>query len=421
MGGDSRAEAAAPRWRRGYLDSIAAALPAIMVFLAVLAIPLSSAHAFSLTDGQLASWIFALYAGPGLLGLVLALRYHQPLVLTGNVFAIILFASEGSRLAFPELAGAAVIAGAAVAILGLVGLSGRLARVIPAPIVLGLVAGAVLPFVVRTFTNVEQDPIVVGGSIVGYVVGRRFIRSVTPLLPALLVGVGAAAISGQLGPPPAFVPPSIAVTSPQLTLQAVATVTPVLVVIMLLQANVPSIVFLRSQGYDPPEREIDVVSGIGTVGLSILGPNAVSVPLPIMPLVAGPDCGAHERRQRAALAAGVGLVVIGLFAGVAVGLLRFLPIVLIQALAGLALIGVLTTSLKQVVGGPLVLGPVFAFATVQSGLSLLGLGPFFWGLVIGVIVSYVLERSELAALRGISRHVPSSERPRSEPRPGLGG
>jgi len=73
-----------------------------MVFLAVLAIPLSSAHAFSLTDGQLASWIFALYAGPGLLGLVLALRYHQPLVLTGNVFAIILFASEGSRLAFPE-------------------------------------------------------------------------------------------------------------------------------------------------------------------------------------------------------------------------------------------------------------------------------------------------------------------------------
>jgi len=109
-----------------------------MVFLAVLAIPLSSAHAFSLTDGQLASWIFALYAGPGLLGLVLALRYHQPLVLTGNVFAIILFASEGSRLAFPELAGAAVIAGAAVAILGLVGLSGRLARVIPAPIVLGL-------------------------------------------------------------------------------------------------------------------------------------------------------------------------------------------------------------------------------------------------------------------------------------------
>src|SRR2546427_769138 len=81
-------------------------------------------------------------------------------------------------------------------------------------------------------------------------------------------------------------------------------VPPVLIAIMVLQANVPSLVFLRSQGYDPPEREIDVVSGAGTVALSLLGPNAVSVPLPIMPLVAGPECGTRSRRFRAAVTAG---------------------------------------------------------------------------------------------------------------------
>jgi benzoate membrane transport protein len=192
--------------------------------------------------------------------------------------------------------------------------------------------------------------------------------------------------------------PVLEITPPTLSPQAVATVTPILVVIMLLQANVPSAVFLRSQGYDPPEREIDVVSGVGTIGLSLLGPNAVSVPLPIMPLVAGPDCGNLERRFRAAVAAGLALVLIGLFAGVAVDLVRFLPLSLIQALAGLALIGVLATSLRQVAAGPLVLGPLFAFAIVQSGLSLLGLGPFFWALVIGVLTSYVLERQGLASV-----------------------
>jgi benzoate membrane transport protein len=389
-----------PHGVRGYVDSIAAAMPAVMVFLAVLLIPLSTAPALSITNDQLSSWLLALYGGPGLLGIALAIRHKQPLVLTGNVFAIILFASEAGRLTFAELAGAAVIAGVIVAIMGIVGLSDRLAQIIPSGIVLGLVAGAVLPFVVRTFTNLGEDPLVVGSSIVGYVLARRFVGSITPLLPALAVGIVGAALSGQLGPLPEFVPPAIALTVPSFTAQAVATVTPVLIVIMLLQANVPSLVFLRSQGYDPPERSIDIVSGVGTVGLSLLGPNAVSVPLPVMPLVAGPECGANERRLRAALGAGVALVAIGLFAGVAVGLVRFLPVALVQALAGLALLGVLASSIRQVATGPLTLGPLFAFAIVQSGLSLLGLGAFFWGLVIGLGVSYLLEREELMAIRG---------------------
>jgi benzoate membrane transport protein len=395
--GDKAPAAEGQHMRSVVIDAVASAIPAVMVFLAVLAIPLSAAPGLALSNEQLSSWIFVLYAGPGLLGLLLAFRYRQPLVLTGNVFAIILFASESGRLTFSELAGAALVAGLVVAVVGVLGVSDRIARLIPAPIVLALVAGGVLPFVVRAFANVDQDPFVVGGTIVGYLFARRFISRVTPLLPALIVGVAVAAVVQELGPLPALVLPTFTVTEPSLTIEAVATITPVLIVILLLQANVPSTVFLRSQGYDPPSRTIDLISGVGTASLSLLGPNAVSIPLPIMPLIAGPECGSTNRRFRAAVAAGVALVAIGVFAGVAVGLVRFLPMSLIQTLAGLALFGVLASSLKQVLAGPLVVGPLFAFAIVQSGLTLFGLGPFLWALVIGLVATYLLEREQLAA------------------------
>jgi len=187
---------------RSALDPVAAALPAVMVFLAVLAIPLSAASALKLSNLQLSSWIFALYAGPGLLSLWLAIRHGQPLLLTGNVFAIILFASVAKEHTYAELSGASVLAGAAVAVMGIAGLTGRLSRLVPPPIVLGLLAGAVLPFVVRLFTNVGQEPLVVGGALAGYLLGRRFLGFVTPLLPALLTGIVIAAATGKLGPPP---------------------------------------------------------------------------------------------------------------------------------------------------------------------------------------------------------------------------
>jgi len=235
------APGAAPRGNTrpaALLDAVAAALPAIMVFFAVLTIPLGVAPSLKLSMGQLSSWLFALYAGPGILGLWLAIRHRQPLLLTGNVFAIILFASEGGRLSFAELGGASIVAGVVVAALGLTGLTGRLSRVVPAPIVLGLLAGAILPFVVRLFTNVGQDPVVVGGALIGYVAARRFLPRVTPVLPALVVGVGLAAVSGQLGAPQLALTP-LALTPPTFSVAAVVTVAPVLIALLVLQANLP--------------------------------------------------------------------------------------------------------------------------------------------------------------------------------------
>src|SRR5205085_12280025 len=115
------------------------------VYGAVLSIVLNAAGAsgLDLTQNQTSGWIAVVYGLPMIPSLILSLRYRMPMVLTGNIFALIFFATLGSRLSFPELAGAAILAGAIVLVTGLLGLTGRIAGWIPVSIVQGLVAGAV--------------------------------------------------------------------------------------------------------------------------------------------------------------------------------------------------------------------------------------------------------------------------------------
>jgi benzoate membrane transport protein len=54
---------------------------------------LAVAQEMDLSEAETSSWIRAVYGLPGLLGLVLAIRYRQPLLLTGNVFVLIFIAS----------------------------------------------------------------------------------------------------------------------------------------------------------------------------------------------------------------------------------------------------------------------------------------------------------------------------------------
>ncbi|HEX9236279.1 MAG TPA: benzoate/H(+) symporter BenE family transporter, partial [Actinomycetota bacterium] len=291
--------------RRG-LPALGVAIPIVILFVTILSIPLTAAQKLGLSDAQISSWIVTLYGVATALGLVLAIRYRQPLILTGNVFAIIFIASVHGQVSYRELIGASILAGAVVAILGAIGLSGHLAAWIPSPIVMGLLAGAVLPYVAGVFTALDQERLVVGSTIAAYILGRRFLTSRFPaIFPALLVGIAVTIVSGRLGQTSIhWTLPTIVVTAPTFTLRGFATATPVLVLLMTLQANVPSVVYLRSQGYTPPERTVDVVSGLGTVAGSLLGPTAISIPVLLTPLVAGPDAGEHAIRHWSAYLAG---------------------------------------------------------------------------------------------------------------------
>lgn len=398
---------------RRTLPALVASLPITIIFFAVLGIVLTAAgpDGLGLTDGQASGWIAVLYGLPTLVALVMTIRYRQPLLITGNIFAIIFFVSLGDRITFPALAGASMVAGAIVLATAVFGLTDRVAEWIPPPIVHGLIAGAVMPFVVEVFTSLRTSdagaatpsevPMMIGAALLAYLVSQRSLGTrVPPILPAFIAGLLVAAVTGQLGEiPSSFALPSLDVLRPVFDWTAIATATPVLVALLTVQSNMPSVIYMRSQGFRPPERILNVISGVGTVVGSFIGPIAVSLALPPVLLTAGPGAGPPSVRYRSVYLPVAAGLLIAVFASTAADLAVLVPPTLLLAMAGLALVGALVGALKEITHGPLVLGPVFAFAIALSDMTLFGLGPFFWSLVLGASISLLLERDGWRRLR----------------------
>jgi len=397
------------RDRNRNLPALVAGLTVAIVFLAVLSIVLTAAGpaGLGLSGRRASGWIALIYGIPMIPSLVLTLRYKIPMLLTGNVFALIFFVSLGDRVTYQELAGATIIAGAIVLLTAILGLTGQVARWIPAPIVQGLIAGAVMPFFVGAFSALHASDgewrvaVMVGAAVAGYLVGQRVLGTRLPaILPGFLAGFLAALVTGQLGEfPSTFTLPSFELLHPSLSAAAILTVAPVLLALMTVQSNIPSVIYLRGQGFDPPERLLNLVSGGATLLVSAFGPVAVSLALPPLLVTAGPSAGERSLRYRAVFLPVAAGLAIALFASVAADLAQLIPPVLLLAIAGLALVPALVAALKAISVGPLVLGPLFAFAIALSDMTILGLGPFFWSLVIGTGVSWLLERDGMRELR----------------------
>jgi benzoate membrane transport protein len=172
-----------------------------------------------------------------------------------------------------------------------------------------------------------------------------------------------------------------------------------MLVLITVQANIPSLVFLRDQDYEPPARLVTLLSGSGTVGSSLLGAVGLSLSLPATAYTAGPDAGPTSTRYLSVLMGSTMLLLFGVLAGFATFISDIVPAALLIVIAGLALLGVMSDALKKITSGPLIWGPLFAFAITLSDLTLFGFGPFFWAIAGGVGVSLLVERPAWRSLQ----------------------
>jgi benzoate membrane transport protein len=182
---------------------------------------------------------------------------------------------------------------------------------------------------------------------------------------------------------------------PVFNLDAIVRIALPLFVITMASQNLPGLAVMRANGFKVDPAPQLVVTGLGSTVAALFGGQSVNLAAITAAIAAGPE--AHpDPRQRwiAPIAAGVTYLVLASISGVAAAFISVSPPLLIEAVAGLALM----TSLASALGGALGneadrLPAIVTFATTASGIVIAGIGAAFWGLVGGIVLMLFLRSS----------------------------
>jgi benzoate membrane transport protein len=318
----------------------------------------------------------------------MSLRFRQPLSFAWSTpGAALLVAAKGTTGDFGAAVGAFLLCGVLLVITGLWPWLARTMTRIPRPIASAMLAGILLPICLAPVHAAVSLPLLALPAIMVWLVLLRLAPrwAVLGAVVAATIAIVATQphIAGtQLLPTLRFVMPAFD------PLVIVSIGIPLYIVTMAGQ-NVPGFAVLRTFGYDePPARAMLAASGAATVVGSFLGAHALNLSAISAALVAGPEAHAdRDRRWIAALSCGIAYLVIAPLSGAATALVSASAPVLIEAVAGLALLGALIGAVAaafEEVEHRLV--AVVTFLVVAAGIQVAGIGAAFWGLVAGGIV-----------------------------------
>lgn len=356
-----------------------------------------------LEPGLVASWIWAISIGSGLLGIGLSLFWRVPIVIAWSAPGSALLVTMLPGTDFAVAVGAYIIANIAVLLIGVSGAFDRIVGQLPAAITAAMLAGILFRFVIEMIGAVPSTPLVILAMMATFFAGR-IVAPRYAVVAVLVVGVALTALTGGLVG--GMETPRLAMpiwTSPRFEWVAIANIALPLAVVSLTGQFLPGIAVLRAAGYShPPARPIIAASAIMSVLLAPFGCHGLNLAAFTAAICLGPD--AHPdpaRRYVAGVSGGVTYLLFGAFAGTVLALFALLPKALVAALAGLALFPVVATSL----GGALRDergrdGALVTFAVAASGMTLAGLGSAFWGLIFGLavhLIQTIAARRRLAA------------------------
>ncbi|WP_206604381.1 benzoate/H(+) symporter BenE family transporter [Arthrobacter pityocampae] len=376
---------------------LAGIVTALVGFTSSFAVVLAGLRATGASPEQAASGLLALTLAMGLGIVLLALRYRIPVTLAWSTPGAALLAGAGIPSGgWPAAVGAFLVTGVLIALTAAVPWLGRLVARIPQHLAQAMLAGVLLPLCLAPFQSLGTIPLLVLPVILVWLAAS----AVAPKWSVPLALVAALTVIGvQLGLAgttidPSSLTPSLAFTVPVLDPAAVIGIALPLYVVTMASQNLPGVAVLSSFGYETPWRPALAVTGLGTAVVAPFGGHAVNLAALSAALSAGEGAGEdRDRRWIAALTAGVSYLVLAAGSGALVVVVGAAPPGLVEAVAGLALIGTMATAVTaafQDATGRM--SGAVTFLLAASGLSVLGIGGAFWALVGGLLVRAAIER-----------------------------
>lgn len=347
------------------------------------------------TNSQQASGLFALCLTMGVLNTISAWRTRMPLTFAWSTpGAAFLLGLEPVQGGFPAVVGAFVIVGGLVLLTGLFKPLTRAIAAIPQAIASAMLAGVLLELCLAPVRAVAQVPALALPVLLAWVIGLRFARR---FAVPIAVAVAAVAIGVSANVPPGAVTmalPSLVPVMPAFTLDALVQIALPLYVITMASQNLTGIAVMRANGYEVDPRVPFISTGFASALIGIFGAVTVNLAAVSAAIAAGPE--AHPdtaRRWIAGLFVGIAYFVLAPLSLIVAAFIAASPAILIQAVAGLALLPSLAASLASSLGAEDTRLPaIVTFITTASGITLLGIGGAFWGLLAGIALMLVLRR-----------------------------
>ncbi|HWN70403.1 MAG TPA: benzoate/H(+) symporter BenE family transporter, partial [Haliangium sp.] len=298
-----------------------------------------------------------------------------------------LLATSLSGIPMDQAIGAFLFSAALITICGVTGWFERALERIPLPIAAAMLAGILARFGIDVFTAMEVRPVLVIAMLLAYLAGKRLWPRYAVVV-VLLLGIALAWSQGllRLGPL-AFVLARPVFTMPAFSWSTLVGIGIPLFVVTMASQNVPGVAVIRASGYQTPISPLITWTGVTTLALAPFGGYAYNLAAITAAICMGKE--AHEdpaKRFMASVFAGAFYLVAGVF-GAAVGaLFAAFPRELVLAVAGLALLGTIANSMALALRDEQQREPaLITFLVTMSGMSLLGIGSAFWGLVAGVL------------------------------------
>ncbi|MFC4623475.1 benzoate/H(+) symporter BenE family transporter [Comamonas nitrativorans] len=345
------------------------------------------------SPAMMASWVWGISIGAAISGIVLSWWLRVPVVTAWSAPGTALLITLFPDINIHQAVGAYLVAGAILLAIGLSGSFDWLMQRIPKGIAFGMMAGILFQFGTGAFQPAASMPLLTFGMVLAYLLWKRFFPRYFLVL-VLLTGVALSAIStgglavGEMDLSPTW-PIFIA---PEWHSGAILSLALPLVLVSLTGQFLPGMAILRGAGYSTPAKPIVAITSLASLSVAMVGGISIVIAAITAALCTGKE--AHDdpsKRYVAGIANGAFYLVGGCFSGAIIGLFAALPSAFIAVLAGLALLGAIAANLAGTLAeADQREAAVITFVATASGMSWLGLGSAFWGIVIGLVAHFLL-------------------------------
>jgi benzoate membrane transport protein len=377
------------------MSSLVAGLMAVLVsYSGPLAIFFQAAQSAGIATEMMTSWVWAVSIGAAVTSIGLSAWLKIPVITAWSAPGTVLLVTLFPALSLNEAVAAYITAALIIFLIGATGLFDSVVRFIPRSVAAAMMAGILFNFGLGAFHALQDIPLAAALMVLGFVLFKYLSRGyflvlMTALgfvLSMTLLDADLSQMRLELAAPQLIMP--------QWSWRSTLSLALPLVIVSLTGQFLPGFAILKTSGYDAPSRPIVCLLALVSVPIAFFGGITTVIAAITASICTSPDSHPDpDKRYIAGIANGLFYLLGGIFAGSIVLFFHSFPTTMIAVIAGLALLGAISSSLVMALEDKQHLdAALITFMTTTSGVSLWGIGSAFWGIVLGSAVYALANR-----------------------------